>query len=133
MIPQAVCTRHGLGFGAKFTLFVRFLLFILFPVAYPVSKVLDWFLGENHPLIFRRAELRTLVDLHGVEAGKGGDLTIDETNIISGALGMVDKTAKDAMTPLSKAFSLDINSNLDLCVYIIKFLILASAAIYEYL
>lgn len=48
------------------------------------------------------------------QAGKGGDLTDDETNIISGALGMVEKKAKDAMTPLSKAFSLDINSKLDL-------------------
>ncbi|XP_042032536.1 DUF21 domain-containing protein At2g14520-like [Salvia splendens] len=114
VIPQAVCTRHGLGFGAKLALFVRLLLLILSPVSYPVSKVLDWLLGENHPLIFRRAELKTLVDLHGVKAGKGGDLTDDETNIISGALGMVEKKAKDAMTPLSKAFSLDINSKFDL-------------------
>ncbi|KAH6783992.1 CBS domain protein with a domain protein [Perilla frutescens var. hirtella] len=113
VIPQAVCTRHGLSFSAKFTVFVRFLLLILLAVSYPVSKVLDWLLGENQPLIFRRAELKTLVDLHRVKAGKGGELTDDETTIISGALGMVEKTAKDAMTPLSKAFSLDINSKLD--------------------
>ncbi|KAH6760566.1 CBS domain protein with a domain protein [Perilla frutescens var. frutescens] len=67
VIPQAVCTRHGLSFSAKFTVFVRFLLLILLAVSYPVSKVLDWLLGENQPLIFRRAELKTLVDLHRVK------------------------------------------------------------------
>ncbi|KAL0304330.1 UNVERIFIED_CONTAM: DUF21 domain-containing protein [Sesamum radiatum] len=111
VIPQAVCSKHGLSLGAKFTLFVRFLLFILAPVAYPL---LDWLLGKNHSAIFRRAELKALVDLHGVKAGKGGDLTDDETTIISGALGMMEKIARDAMTPLSKAFSLDINSKLDM-------------------
>lgn len=49
-----------------------------------------------------------------LQAGKGGHLTDDETTIISGALDMVEKTAKDAMTPLSTAFCLDINSKLDM-------------------
>lgn len=47
------------------------------------------------------------------QAGKGGELTQEETTIITGALDMTLKTAKDAMTPLSKLFSLDINSKLD--------------------
>ncbi|GMP46913.1 hypothetical protein CsSME_00014884 [Camellia sinensis var. sinensis] len=46
-------------------------------------------------------------------AGKGGELTHDETTIISGALDLTQKTTKDAMTPLSKIFSLDLNSKLD--------------------
>lgn len=40
VIPQAVCSRYGLSFGAKFVSFVQFLLFIFFPVAYPISKVM---------------------------------------------------------------------------------------------
>lgn len=51
--------------------------------------------------------------MHGNEAGKGGELTHDETTIITGALDMTQKTVKDAMTPMSKIFSLDINSRLD--------------------
>ncbi|CAL5387747.1 unnamed protein product [Camellia sinensis] len=46
-------------------------------------------------------------------AGKGGELTHDETTIISGALDLTQKTTKDAMTPLSKIFSLDLNSKLE--------------------
>ncbi|KAF6136274.1 hypothetical protein GIB67_042759 [Kingdonia uniflora] len=47
-------------------------------------------------------------------AGKGGDLSHDETTIIAGALELTEKTAKDAMTPISKAFSLDLGGTLDL-------------------
>lgn len=53
--------------------------------------------------------------VHG-QAGKGGDLTHDETTIIAGALQLTEKTAKDAMTPISKAFSLDLDSTLNLWV-----------------
>ncbi|KAK9103731.1 hypothetical protein Sjap_020985 [Stephania japonica] len=52
--------------------------------------------------------------MHGNEAGKGGELTHDETTIITGALDLTQKTARDAMTPISETFSLDINSKLDL-------------------
>ncbi|XP_050224256.1 DUF21 domain-containing protein At5g52790-like [Mercurialis annua] len=113
IIPQAVCSRYGLRVGAKMSVVVRFILILFFPLAYPISKLLDWILGKKHSALLRRAELRTLVSLHGNEAGKGGELTHDETTIITGALDMIQKTAKDAMTPLSKIFSLDINSKLD--------------------
>lgn len=48
------------------------------------------------------------------QAGRGGDLTDDETTIITGALNMTEKRAKEAMTPISKTFSLDLNSKLDM-------------------
>lgn len=114
ILPQAICTRYGLKVGAMATPFVRLLLFLFFPVAYPISKVLDWMLGKGHAVLLRRAELKTLVDFHGNEAGKGGDLTHDETTIIGGALELTEKTAKDAMTPISNAFSLDLDAILNL-------------------
>jgi metal transporter CNNM len=113
-MPQAICSRYGLSMGAKAAPIVRVLLFLFFPVAYPISKLLDWLLGKGHVALMRRAELKTLVDMHGNEAGKGGELTHDETTIITGALEMTQKTAKDAMTPISETFSLDINAKLDL-------------------
>ncbi|XXG67046.1 hypothetical protein AAC387_Pa06g0480 [Persea americana] len=113
IIPQAICSRYGLKVGAKMVVIVRLLLLVLFPISYPISKLLDWLLGKGHFVLLRRAELKTLVDMHGNEAGKGGELTHDETTIITGALDLTQKTAKDAMTPLSKTFSLDINCKLD--------------------
>lgn len=105
ILPQAICTRYGLVVGATMAPFVRVLLLIFYPIAYPISKVLDWMLGKGHTALLRRAELKTFVNFHGNEAGKGGDLTHDETTIITGALELTEKTAKDAMTLISKGDS----------------------------
>nr|KJB32809.1 hypothetical protein B456_005G262700 [Gossypium raimondii] len=113
IIPQSVCSRYGLAIGATVAPFVQVLVWICFPVAYPISKLLDFLLGHGHVALFRRAELKTLVNLHGNEAGKGGELTHDETTIIAGALELSEKTAKDAMTPISETFAIDINAKLD--------------------
>ncbi|KAL0384352.1 UNVERIFIED_CONTAM: DUF21 domain-containing protein [Sesamum radiatum] len=113
IIPQSVCSRYGLAIGAAVAPVVRVLVWICFPVAYPISKLLDLLLGHRHRALFRRAELKTLVNLHGNEAGKGGELTHDETTIIAGALELSEKTAGDAMTPISETFAIDINAKLD--------------------
>lgn len=113
IIPQSVCSRYGLAIGSTVAPFVRVLVWICFPVAYPISKLLDVLLGHGRVALFRRAELKTLVNLHGNEAGKGGELTHDETTIIAGALELSEKTASDAMTPISETFAIDINAKLD--------------------
>eukprot|EP00268_Persea_americana_P066522 TRINITY_DN906_c1_g1_i6.p1 TRINITY_DN906_c1_g1~~TRINITY_DN906_c1_g1_i6.p1 ORF type:complete len:408 (-),score=67.61 TRINITY_DN906_c1_g1_i6:655-1878(-) len=113
IIPQSVCSRYGLAIGAAVAPVVRVLVWICYPVAYPISKLLDFMLGDGHVALFRRAELKTLVNLHGNEAGKGGELTHDETTIIAGALELTAKTARDAMTPISETFAIDINAKLD--------------------
>jgi metal transporter CNNM len=106
IIPQSACSRYGLTIGATVAPAVRVLVWICLPL-------LDYLLGHRHEALFRRAELKTLVDLHGNEAGKGGELTHDETTIIAGALELSEKTAGDAMTPINEIFSIDINSKLD--------------------
>ncbi|CAA2978569.1 DUF21 domain-containing protein At4g14240-like [Olea europaea var. sylvestris] len=112
VIPQAICTRYGLAVGANFVWLVRILMIICYPISYPIGKILDWALGHNEAL-FRRAQLKALVTIHSQEAGKGGELTHDETTIISGALDLTEKTAEEAMTPIESTFSLDVNSKLD--------------------
>ncbi|KAK0581605.1 hypothetical protein LWI29_015850 [Acer saccharum] len=112
IIPQAICSRYGLAVGANFVLLVRILMIICYPIAYPIGKLLDAVLGHQDAL-FRRAQLKALVSIHSQEAGKGGELTHDETTIISGALDLTEKTAEEAMTPIESTFSLDVNSRLD--------------------
>ncbi|CAI0577938.1 unnamed protein product [Linum tenue] len=112
IIPQAVCSRYGLYVGANFVWLVRILMVICYPIAYPIGKALDVILGHSDSL-FRRAQLKALVSIHSQEAGKGGELTHDETTIISGALDLTEKTAEEAMTPIESTFSLDVRSKLD--------------------
>ncbi|CAN6317282.1 unnamed protein product [Urochloa humidicola] len=113
ILPQSICSHYGLAIGASVAPLVRVLVWICFPIAYPISKLLDCVLGHGQTALFRRAELKTLVTLHGNEAGKGGELTHDETTIIAGALELTEKKAKDAMTPLCQTFAIDINAKLD--------------------
>ncbi|KAG0575613.1 hypothetical protein M758_5G019100 [Ceratodon purpureus] len=113
VIPQAVCSRHGLAIGANFVGLVKVLMILCWPISYPVGKILDHLLGHNDSALFRRAQLKALVSIHGKEAGKGGELTHDETTIIQGALDLTEKTALDSMTPLESTFSLDINTKLE--------------------
>ncbi|KAF3612224.1 hypothetical protein DY000_02044289 [Brassica cretica] len=77
-----------------------------------MAQVLDAVIGHNNTL-FRRAQLKALVSIHSQEAGKGGELTHEETMIISGALDLSEKTAEEAMTPIESTFSLDVTTKLD--------------------
>ncbi|CAJ2633162.1 putative DUF21 domain-containing protein At1g03270 [Trifolium pratense] len=112
VIPQAICTRYRLYVGATFIGLVRVLMFICYPIAYPIGKVMDLLLGHDD-VLFRRAQLKALVSIHSEEAGKGGELTHDEATIISGALDLTLKTAEEAMTPIESTFSLDVEAKLD--------------------
>ncbi|KAG6483640.1 hypothetical protein ZIOFF_060292 [Zingiber officinale] len=85
---------------------------IFFPIKFSF-QILDCALGHNESALFRRAQLKALVSIHSLEAGKGGELTHDETTIISGALDLTEKTAEAAMTPIESTFSLEVNSKLD--------------------
>jgi metal transporter CNNM len=56
--------------------------------------------------LFRRAQLKALVDIHSTEFQSeglgGGYLSNEEINIIRGALDMTEKKAFVGMTPLEK-------------------------------
>lgn len=112
IIPQAICSRYGLAVGANFLWLVRILMILCYPIAYPIGKVLDAVIGHNDTL-FRRAQLKALVSMHSQEAGKGGELTHEETMIISGALDLSEKKAEEAMTPIESTFSLDVTTKLN--------------------
>jgi ankyrin repeat/SOCS box protein 13/metal transporter CNNM len=103
VIPQGVCSRYGLYIGAFMSPFVRVLIFLAYPIAWPVAKLLDCILGTGHAGFFRRHEFKELVRLHGQEHA----ITGDEATIMRGALELRDKTAKQIMTPIESVFMVD--------------------------
>ena len=52
--------------------------------------------------LFRRSQLKAMLDIHGIDYGLGGDLSEDEITVIRGALDLSHKTATSCMTPLDK-------------------------------
>ncbi|KAH9946596.1 DUF21-domain-containing protein [Amylocystis lapponica] len=113
IIPQSLCTRYGLYFGAKMAGIVRVLIWTLGIVAWPVAKLLEFALGPHHGIIYRRAELKELIAMHSNVGELGGDLRTDTVTIIGGALDFQEKVVTQAMTPIKDVFMLSIDAKLD--------------------
>lgn len=113
ILPQAACSNHGLMLGAAFAPLVRVLIFVTAPIAWPIAWLLDQMLGNKESALFRRGQLKALVDIHASGNIFGGNLSADEVAIMKGALDLTSKTAAHAMTPLDLVFMLSSDAVLD--------------------
>lgn len=107
--PQAVCSRHGLAIGAKTIYITKVVMLLTFPLSYPISRMLDWCLGEEIGAVYTRERLKELVKL----TTEFNDLEKDEVNIISGALELRKKIVRDVMTKLEDVYMLSYDTILD--------------------
>jgi metal transporter CNNM len=110
VVPQALCTRWGLSIGAHMAWLVWSLMFILFPISYPIAKLLDWLIGHDSGTFFRRSELKELVQIH---AEGEGPLGLREVKMMRGVLQLGDNTVRKVMTPMHETFMLRLNTPLD--------------------
>jgi metal transporter CNNM len=94
IIPQSVCTRYGLAIGATMAPFVKVLIFTMGIVSWPIAKLLQFVLGAHHGIIYRRSELKELINMHSATEAHGGDLKRDTVTIIGGALDLQEKVVK---------------------------------------
>ncbi|PKI84894.1 hypothetical protein MVES1_001346 [Malassezia vespertilionis] len=113
LIPQSVCSRYGLRIGASLALLTRFVMILLWPIAWPVSRIMHYTLGPHRGIVYRRAELKELVTMHAISGGHGGDLKRDTVTIVGGALDMQVKVVKEAMTPIDQVHMIPITACLD--------------------
>jgi metal transporter CNNM len=114
IIPQSICARHGLAIGANTVWLVRFLMVVLWPIAWPISKLLDCLLGKEIATAYSRKELTQLIDFHTEgKLAAGGDLNVDESTIIRNALRFSITHVDSVMTPLPKVYSVPIDAVLD--------------------
>ncbi|KAK6459410.1 uncharacterized protein RJT20DRAFT_91120 [Scheffersomyces xylosifermentans] len=111
IIPQSICVRYGLQVGALFAPFVLVLMYIMYPIAYPIALLLDHILGEDHGTVYKKSGLKTLVTLHrtmGVER-----LNQDEVTIISAVLDLKEKPVSAIMTPMDRVYTMSADTLLD--------------------
>jgi len=109
IIPQAICSRHGLAVGAKTIFLTKLFMFITSPLSFPISKLLDLVLGSEIGTVYNRERLMELLKV----TDQYNDLEKDEVNIVTGALVLKQKCVKDVMTKLDDCYMLPINSILD--------------------
>ncbi|NXG14218.1 CNNM4 protein, partial [Grallaria varia] len=109
IVPQALCSRHGLAVGAKTILLTKFFMVLTFPLSYPIGKLLDWLLGQEIGTVYNREKLLEMLKV----TEPYNDLVKEELNMIQGALELRTKTVEDVMTPLPNCFMISSDAVLD--------------------
>lgn len=111
IIPQAVISRNALYFGARTIWFTKIVLVILYPVSYPISKVLDYFLGSEIPTVYSRSELMDIISEH--EDSEHSNIDADEERILHGALQFSHTRVREVMTPAEQVVMYDENTRIN--------------------
>ncbi len=111
IIPQATVSRYALDVGARTAWLVKVFIFVLYPICWPLSKLLDKVLGDEMPTVWSRKELAEIIKHH--EDSTESELDSDEERIILGALSFSDKKIMDIITPRSVVFALEIDTPLN--------------------
>lgn len=121
IIPASILTGpNQLQITSSLSPLVYLVYFIFFPIAYPLSKLLDWIIGHEEGLtLYNKGEIATMMRMQVEEAGRraksGGYETLrdsvhhEEVKIIGGALKFRDMKVSDVMTPLEKSFMLSVH------------------------
>ncbi|KAM8760723.1 metal transporter CNNM4 isoform 2-T2 [Acanthopagrus schlegelii] len=109
IVPQALCSRHGLAVGANTVLATKLFMLITFPLSWPISKILDCVLGQEIGTVYNREKLVEMLKV----TEPYNDLVKEELNMIQGALELRSKTVEDVMTPISNCFMIHSDAVLD--------------------
>jgi metal transporter CNNM len=120
ILPQAVCTgRSQLRIASLLSPLTFGLMYLSFPISYPISLFLDWLLGKHSKSRFCNTELKNLIELHTSEAlnklnidGDGDDeqgLLNEQANLMISAIEIKEKLAVEMMIPIDEVFMLDYN------------------------
>lgn len=127
--PAAVMTGpHQLTIVYNLTYLVYVVFFVFFPIAYPVSKLLDYLLGVDEGLTtYSRVQLSEMVKIqHEEQMRRGPDtqkegVNKEEITMIDGVLRFGEAEVRDIMTP--DVFMLSMDDRLSLDVSYFKLLI----------
>nr|XP_029494341.1 metal transporter CNNM4-like [Oncorhynchus nerka] len=109
IVPQALCSRHGLAVGANTIMVTKFFMLVTFPLSWPISKLLDCVLGQEIGTVYNREKLVEMLRV----TEPYNDLVKEELNMIQGALELRTKTVQDVMTPISNSFMIHSDAVLD--------------------
>ncbi len=105
ILPQAFFSRHALTLGAKSVWLVKTFIFLMYPIAYPLSLALDKLLGEEMQTIWSKKEIKEIIKHH--ENNEGSDIDKDEERILLGALSFSEVNVKKVMTPKPVLYTLE--------------------------
>ncbi|WKY05225.1 hypothetical protein Q1695_005890 [Nippostrongylus brasiliensis] len=100
IVPQSICVKKGLAVGAHTIMITQVFIFITYPIAWPVSKLLDCLLGDEYQAYDRKR----LMELIRMSIKNDNGQLSNELKIAVGAMEIADKVAEDVMTKLADVF-----------------------------
>lgn len=114
VIPQSIIPRYALKFGSFTAPITKTLIFIFYPICFPVSYVLDKVLGNELPTLYSKSEIVKIVAEQ--EDHPSAAIDADEKRIIHGALQYSDKKVSDIMTKIDVVISVNKGDILDVAL-----------------
>ncbi|KAK6750095.1 hypothetical protein RB195_002218 [Necator americanus] len=100
IVPQSICVKKGLAVGAHTIMITQIFIFITYPIAWPVSKLLDCLLGDEYQAYDRKR----LMELIRMSIKDDNGQISNELKIAVGAMEIADKVVEDVMTRLADVF-----------------------------
>jgi hypothetical protein len=80
IIPQAICARHGFFIAGILAWPVQIMIWLLFPVNFPLALLLDLLLGkEQQQVQYNNEELKQFVSLHAADTSNFLEYVIEFT------------------------------------------------------
>jgi len=111
ILPQAFISRYALEVGSRTAWLVRIFMIVLYPICWPISKVLDKMLGDEMGTVWSRTELKEIIKHH--RKSRDSKLDSDEERIVLGALSFSDKVVEKVRISRSHVFALGVDEVLD--------------------
>jgi metal transporter CNNM len=131
VIPQAYCTGPAqIKIAKTLAPVIKFLMFIFYPICYPISVGLDNLLGLHHKTRFVKKDLKALIELHKMEkpnAPKSGAwghdagheiktdaaLTGEEIKVINSTIDLRDTPVTKEMEKIENVFTISSTTTID--------------------
>lgn len=102
IVPQAILSRRALYYTARFSLVLKTMIVLTYPLAKPLQLLLDRLFKAVPPHLQTRRELGIMISEH--LDTKESELDGDEVEIIRGALQLSEKRVRDIMTAIDNVF-----------------------------
>ena len=111
VLPQALFTKNSLVWSSRFTLVLRAMVFITFPISKPLQLLLDKLFPRQRTRLQSRSELGLLINEH--LTNDSSELDDDEVEIMRGALSLSEKRVRDILTDIRHTYWLTPDTMLD--------------------
>lgn len=105
ILPQSICSKYSLPIGSYTRKFTYFFIYLTSIVSYPLSKIVDYLLGDEIPTKYSRDSIKELIK-------KSKGLEEKQCKIINGVLDLKGNRVASRMINLDDVFMLQEETNL---------------------